>query len=104
MNERTIAAISTPQGTGGISVIRVSGADAVKIADRVFSASVADAASHTVHYGYILDKNGERLDEVLLSVMLAPRTFTREDTVEISCHGGSVTTRAGLDAVIGAGA
>ena len=104
MNERTIAAISTPQGTGGISVIRVSGADAVKIADSVFSGSIADAATHTVHYGYIIGKDGERLDEVLLTVMLAPRTFTREDTVEISCHGGSVTTRAVLDAVIGAGA
>ena len=104
MNERTIAAISTPQGTGGISVIRVSGADAVRIADSVFSASITDAASHTVHYGYILDKDGERLDEVLLTVMLAPRTFTREDTVEISCHGGSVATRAVLNAVIGAGA
>ena len=104
MNERTIAAISTPQGTGGISVIRVSGADAVRIADSVFSASITDAVSHTVHYGYILDKDGERLDEVLLTVMLAPRTFTREDTVEISCHGGSVATRAVLNAVIGAGA
>ena len=104
MNERTIAAISTPQGTGGISVIRVSGADAVRIADSVFSASITDAASHTVHYGYILDKDGERLDEVLLTVMLAPRTFTREDTVEISCHGGSVATRAVLNAVIEAGA
>ncbi len=104
MNERTIAAISTPQGTGGISVIRVSGADALRIADSVFSASVMDAESHTVHYGYILDKDGERLDEVLLTVMLAPRTFTREDTVEISCHGGSVATRAVLNAVIEAGA
>ena len=104
MNERTIAAISTPQGTGGIAVIRISGADAVRIADSLFSASIMDAASHTVHYGYILDKNGERLDEVLLTVMLAPRTFTREDTVEISCHGGSAATRAVLNAVIEAGA
>lgn len=104
MNERTIAAVSTPQGTGGIAVIRISGARAVEIADSVFSAPVADAASHTVHYGYILDKDGERLDEVLLTVMLAPRTFTREDTVEISCHGGSAATRAVLNAVIEAGA
>ena len=104
MNERTIAAVSTPQGTGGIAVIRISGADAVRIADSVFSASIKDAASHTVHYGYILDKDGGRLDEVLLTVMLAPRTFTREDTVEISCHGGSTATRAVLNAVIEAGA
>lgn len=100
---RTIAAISTPQGTGGIAVIRVSGSDAVTIADRVFSGSLKNAASHTIHYGYIIN-NGERVDEVLAAVMLAPRSFTREDTVEISCHGGSLAARAVLDAVIGAGA
>lgn len=103
MDNRTIAAISTPQGTGGISVIRISGSDAVAVADKVFSGSIRNVRSHTVHYGYILN-NGERVDEVLLTVMLAPRTFTREDTVEISCHGGSVVTRAVLGAVIGAGA
>lgn len=104
MTERTVAAISTPQGTGGISVIRMSGRDAVNIADRVFSGALRGAGSHTVHYGYILNKDGERLDEVLLVLMLAPRTFTREDTVEISCHGGSVTTRSVLAALIEAGA
>ena len=102
--ERTIAAISTPQGTGGISVIRISGDDAIKIADSVFTGRLNDAATHTVHYGYIKNKDGEKLDEVLVTVMLAPRTFTREDTVEISCHGGSVSTRAVLNAVIEAGA
>lgn len=104
MAGRTIAAISTPQGTGGISVIRMSGEDALNIAERVFSGTLSGVSSHTVHYGYILNKDGERLDEVLLTVMLAPRTFTREDTVEISCHGGSVTTRAVLAALIEAGA
>ncbi len=105
MKNRTIAAISTPQGTGGISVIRISGADAVGIADRVFSGkSLLSAKTHTVHYGFIVDDRGNRLDEVLVTVMLAPRTFTMEDTVEISCHGGSVTTRAVLGAVIEAGA
>ena len=103
MNSRTIAAISTPQGTGGIAVIRISGNDAVAVADRVFSGSIKNARSHTVHYGHIL-KNGEPIDEVLLTVMLAPRTFTREDTVEISCHGGSAATHAVLGAVIEAGA
>lgn len=103
MNSRTIAAISTPQGTGGIAVIRISGNDAVAVADRVFSGSIKNAGSHTVHYGYIL-KNGEPIDEVLLTVMLAPKTFTREDTVEISCHGGSAVTHAVLGAVIAAGA
>lgn len=102
--ERTIAAVSTPQGTGGIAVIRISGARAIELADSIFSGSIANAVSHTVHYGYILNKSGERLDEVLLTVMRAPRTFTREDTVEISCHGGSASTRAVLDAVICAGA
>ena len=101
----TIAAISTPPGTGGISVIRISGENAVEIADKVFSSkSLKTAKSHTVHYGFIKDKNGETIDEVLLSVMLAPKTFTREDTVEISCHGGSVSTHAVLRAVIEAGA
>lgn len=105
MENRTIAAISTPQGTGGISVIRISGDRAVEIAEKVFSGkSLKSAKSHTVHYGYIIDSNGNRIDEVLVTVMLAPRTFTREDTVEISCHGGSVTTRAVLGAVIEAGA
>lgn len=103
MNERTIAAISTPQGVGGIAVIRVSGSGAVRVVDKIFSASLIGAASHTVHYGYIV-KDGERIDEVLVTVMLAPRTFTREDTVEISCHGGSIATRAVLSAVIAAGA
>lgn len=102
--ERTIAAISTPQGTGGISVIRISGDEAVKIADSVFTGRLSDAATHTVHYGYIKNKSGERVDEVLVTVMLSPRTFTREDTVEISCHGGSVSTRAVLNAVVEAGA
>lgn len=104
MQERTIAAVSTPQGTGGISVIRISGKNAVNIADKIFSGSLKAAKTHTVHYGYIQDKNGEVIDEVLVTVMLAPRTFTREDTVEISCHGGGVVTRAVLNAVIYAGA
>lgn len=105
MSQRTIAAISTPQGTGGIAVIRISGDSAVDIADRVFSGNSLKAAqSHTIHYGYIKNADGQTVDEVLVSVMLAPRTFTREDTVEISCHGGYASTRAVLDAVIAAGA
>lgn len=104
MSNRTIAAISTPQGTGGIAVIRISGTDAVAIADSVFTGNLAAAQSHTVHYGYIKNKKGEKLDEVLVTLMLAPRTFTREDTVEISCHGGGISTRAVLNAVIEAGA
>ena len=103
--DKTIAAISTPNGRGGISVIRISGDDAVKIADSVFSGGgkLADVKSHTVHYGFI-KRGGETIDEVLVTVMRAPKTFTREDVVEISAHGGTVTAKRVLDAVIAAGA
>ncbi|MBQ3123991.1 MAG: tRNA uridine-5-carboxymethylaminomethyl(34) synthesis GTPase MnmE [Clostridia bacterium] len=105
LTDRTIAAVATPQGTGGISVIRISGHDAIEIADRVFCGkSLKDAPSHTIHYGFIKNTKGEKIDEVLVSLMRAPRTFTREDTVEISCHGGTVTTHAVLRTVIEAGA
>lgn len=104
--EDTIAAISTPMGTGGIAVIRISGDDAVKIADKVFfgSKKLSDVPTHTVHYGFIKDKNGNKIDEVLTSVMLAPKTFTREDTVEISVHGGITVSREALSAIVSAGA
>ncbi len=103
---KTIAAISTPPGTGGISVIRISGDDAVKIADRVYSGKtrLCDAPSHTVHYGFIVDENGARIDEVLVTVMRAPKTYTAEDIVEIGAHGGIIVTSRVLDAVIRAGA
>ena len=103
---KTIAAISTPQGSGGIAVIRVSGDDAVAIADKVFSGKkrLTDCETHTVHYGFIKNERGEKVDEVLITLMRAPRTFTREDVVEISTHGGTVSSRAVLDALIKAGA
>lgn len=91
-------------GTGGISVIRISGGEAIDIAEKVFSRKLKDKPSHTVHYGFIRNNKGETLDEVLLTVMRSPKTFTREDTVEISCHGGVVTTKKVLEAVIHAGA
>ena len=93
--EETIAAISTPIGSGGIAVIRISGENAVEIADRVFKAKkpLSEAATHTVHYGFAVNLKGEKLDEVLATVMLAPNSFTREDVVEISTHGGSVASR-----------
>ena len=85
MTDWTIAAISTPQGSGGISVIRISGNDAVAVADKVFKGkSLKCVSTHTIHYGHIIDCKGDIIDEVLVSVMLAPKTFTREDTVEIS--------------------
>lgn len=106
MDNRTIAAISTPQGVGGIAVIRISGEKATDIADKVYVGKVklADVPSHTVHYGKIVDAKGEILDEVLVSVMRAPRTFTREDVVEISTHGGMVASKRVLKAVYAAGA
>ncbi len=104
--ERTIAAVATPSGVGAIAVIRISGAEAVKIADKVFKGKgrLEEAESHTIHYGFIIDANGDKADEVLVSVMRAPRTFTREDVVEISTHGGVVASRRVLDIVIAAGA
>lgn len=104
--ERTIAAISTPMGTGGVAVIRISGNDAISIADKVFHGkdNLSDSETHTVHYGFIKNDKGEKIDEVLATVMRAPRTFTREDVVEISTHGGFSVSREVLDALIRAGA
>lgn len=107
MKNSTIAAIATPHGTGGISVIRVSGADSIEICDKIFKSkrnySLSEVKTHTIHYGNIV-VNDEIIDEVLVSVMRAPNTFTREDTVEINCHGGLVVTEKVLLAVISAGA
>lgn len=104
----TIAAISTPAGKGGISVIRISGKDAVEIADRIFyneyGKSLLNTATHTVTHGFIKNSDGNIIDEVLATVMLAPRTYTRENVVEISCHGGLISTREILSAVLMAGA
>lgn len=107
MDEGTIAAISTPLGEGGIGIVRLTGPEAIGVAAGLFHStrgdSLEDAPTHTLHYGQIMV--GERLiDEVLVSVMRPPRTYTREDVVEINCHGGIVATRAVLDAVLSAGA
>lgn len=84
----TIAAISTPLGEGAIGIVRLSGSDAITIADRVFKGkSLADCDSHTLNYGHITE-NDRVLDEVMVGVMKAPRTFTREDVIEINTHGG----------------
>ena len=83
MND-TICAIATSQGVGAISIIRVSGEDAVDIVAKIFKGkNLKEAPTHTINYGKIVDKSGNIIDEVLVSVMLAPRTFTAEDTVEI---------------------
>ena len=109
MLEDTIAAIATPLGQGGLAVIRLSGPQALRVADRSFvpagpqSLSPSQALSHTIHYGRIV-RSGRTVDEVLVAVMRAPRTFTREDTVEISCHGGVLPAKLVLDTVLENGA
>ncbi|MBP1047095.1 tRNA uridine-5-carboxymethylaminomethyl(34) synthesis GTPase MnmE [Enterococcus sp. BWM-S5] len=104
----TIAAISTPPGEGAISIVRLSGEDAVAIADKVYRAgtkSLKEVPSHTIHYGHIIDpRNEELLDEVMISVMKAPKTFTREDVVEINCHGGIVVVNQLLQLLLREGA
>ncbi len=109
MYDDTIAAIATPLGQGGLAVVRLSGAQALPIADRSFvpagaqSHAPSAAASHTLHYGHIV-RTGRVVDEVLMAVMRAPRTFTREDTVEISCHGGVLPAKMVLDTLLANGA
>lgn len=101
--EDTIVAISTSTGVGAISIIRLSGSDALNIASKVFTKNLTKVDSHTIHYGFIKDKN-EKIDEVLVSVMKAPKTFTREDIVEINCHGGIATTNKVLEVLLENGA
>jgi len=107
--EDTIAAISTPIGHGGIGIVRLSGKDALKIADRVFISpkkkKISGTPSHRILYGNITDPaNNEVVDEVLISVMKAPNTYTKEDIVEINCHGGVVPLRRVLELVLNEGA
>lgn len=101
--EDTIAAISTALGVGAISIIRVSGAKSLEIVNKIFDKDLTNAKSHTIHYGHIVDK-GEIIDEVLISIMLSPKTFTKEDIVEINCHGGINTTNKVLELVLTSGA
>jgi tRNA modification GTPase len=105
----TIAAISTPLGEGGLAVVRVSGPAALQLAERCFvpigrrAQTPAAAPTHTIHYGRI-QKNGKMVDEVLLSVFRAPRTFTLEDMVEVSCHGGLLPAKLVLESFLQQGA
>jgi tRNA modification GTPase len=109
MFDDTIAAIATPIGEGGLAVIRVSGAHALAVADAIFSPvgrnslKASAAASHTIQFGHVV-RDGKTIDEVLVSVLRAPRTFTREDVVEITCHGGILPAKMVLDAALAAGA
>lgn len=102
--EETIAAVATPPGEGGVAVIRISGKEAIAIAEKIFTGPVRDYKSHTAHLGKIVGEHGEIIDEVLLLPMRAPRSYTGEDTVEIHCHGGSLITRKVLETVFRAGA
>ena len=108
VNTDTIAAIATAMGNSGIGIVRISGDEAVEIADRIFKLKggkekLADQKSHKIHYGFVCDGE-EVIDEVLVMLMKGPRSFTAEDTVEIDCHGGMLVTRRILEAVLKAGA
>lgn len=105
----TIAAISTPMGEGAIAIVRLSGEEAIEIADKIFRSpskkKLADVSSHTIHYGKIIDPDtNDVVEEVMVSVMRAPKTFTREDVVEINCHGGIVSVNRVLQLVLQSGA
>lgn len=105
--EDTIAAISTPPGTGGIGIIRISGENSFIIASRIFKGAVAfnNIKTHTINYGKIVDPvSNETLDEVLVSKMKKPASFTKEDVVEINCHGGIVVLRKILELIVKEGA
>ena len=101
--EDTIVAISSSAGAGAISIIRLSGSNALNIASKVFTKDLTQVDTHTIHYGYIKDGE-EKIDEVLVSVMKSPKTFTREDIVEINCHGGLATTNKVLEILLENGA
>lgn len=108
MNTDTIAAIATGVGSGGISIIRISGDNALTVIDKIYRSKsgnklLSKKKSHTIHYGFIVDGN-ETVDEVMVTVMRAPSTYTREDVVEINCHGGIVVTKKILDIVLKHGA
>ena len=102
----TIAAISTPPGEGAISIVRLSGDDALPIVMKMFKGKdLTKVPTHTINYGHIIDpKNGEIVDEVMVTVMRAPKTYTREDIVEINCHGGIVPTNKILQLLLTNGA
>ena len=105
MNQDTIAAISTGMTNSGIGIVRISGSEALEIADRVYKGkeTIAEVPTHTIHYGHVMDGD-ETVDEVLVMVMRGPRTFTGEDTVEINCHGGTYVVSRVLETVLKAGA
>ena len=104
MFENTIAAISTSLQDGAISIIRLSGDKAIEITQKIFDRNIMNAKSHTIHYGFIIDTDKNPVDEVLISIFRAPKTYTREDIVEINCHGGTFITRKILSMILSSGA
>lgn len=101
--EDTIAAVATTVGESSINVIRISGKDSINVANKIFSKDISRALSHTVHYGFIME-NDEKVDEVLLSIFKSPKTFTTEDIVEISVHGGNTSVNKVMELVLSNGA
>ena len=98
--EDTICAISTASGVGAISIIRVSGNESIKIVNKIFKGKdLEKVESHTINYGKIVENN-KIIDEVLVSIMKAPKTFTMEDVVEINCHGGIAITNKILEILL----
>ncbi|WP_085522435.1 tRNA uridine-5-carboxymethylaminomethyl(34) synthesis GTPase MnmE [Tuberibacillus sp. Marseille-P3662] len=107
MEQDTIAAISTPMGEGAIAIVRISGDEAIHIADKIYRGKQAlmHVESHTIHYGKLIDPMRDQVvEEVMVSVMHAPKTFTRETIVEINCHGGVTSVNQVLELVLGNGA
>jgi tRNA modification GTPase len=105
-SSETIAAISTPLGEGAIALVRITGAGAIEVADKIFHGKETPArfASHTQHLGEIVDLEGKLIDQVMLSIHRAPASYTGEDVVEISCHGGTLVSAKVLEACLRAGA
>ncbi|MGN1337593.1 MAG: tRNA uridine-5-carboxymethylaminomethyl(34) synthesis GTPase MnmE [Candidatus Coprovivens sp.] len=103
MND-TICAIATSQGKGAIAIIRVSGEESVEIVNKIFKGKdLTKVSSHTINYGHIIDDNGKEVDEVLVSIMLSPKTFTTENVVEINTHGGIAPTNKVLELLLSNG-
>src|ERR1700686_1650575 len=102
----TIAAISTPAGEGAIALIRISGADSIAVANRIFRAKAkpSEFASHVQHFGDVVDETERLIDQVMMSIHRAPASYTGEDLVEISCHGGMLVSTRVLEACLRAGA
>ena len=99
----TIAAIATASLSGGVSILRISGEGAVTAADRILqlkNKTLAECQSHTVHYGFVVDEKLQRLDEVIVLLMRAPNSYTKEDVVEIQCHGGVLICQEILDLIL----